>query len=73
MIANVVRHCFPIAAAAVAQRAEEINKLNVFPVPDGDTGTNMSLTLKTVVGEVEALPANASMEQVAKEIGRAHV
>lgn len=68
MIANVVRHCFPIAAAAVAQRAEEINKLNVFPVPDGDTGTNMSLTLKTVVGEVEALPANASMEQVAKAI-----
>lgn len=68
MIANVVRHCFPIAAAAVAQRAEEINKLNVFPVPDGDTGTNMSLTLKTVVGEVEALPVNASMEQVAKAI-----
>lgn len=68
MIANVVRHCFPIAAQAVADRAEEINKLNVFPVPDGDTGTNMSLTLQTVVKEVEALPAGASMEQVAKAI-----
>ncbi len=49
MIANVIRHCFPVAAQAVADRADEINKLNVFPVPDGDTGTNMSLTLKTVV------------------------
>ena len=57
-----------MCSSDLAQRAEEINKLNVFPVPDGDTGTNMSLTLKTVVGEVEALPANASMEQVAKAI-----
>lgn len=33
------------AAAAVEERKEEINELNVFPVPDGDTGTNMALTL----------------------------
>ncbi len=68
MIADVIRRCFPIAAKAVADRAEEINKLNVFPVPDGDTGTNMSLTLKTVVSDVEALPADASMADVAKAI-----
>ena len=49
MIAKTVRTCFPIAAGAVAEKAEEINKLNVFPVPDGDTGTNMSLTLQSVV------------------------
>ena len=49
MIATVIRSCFPVAAKAVADKAEEINKLNVFPVPDGDTGTNMSLTLGTVV------------------------
>ena len=40
-VANAIRTCFPLAAKVVADRAEEINKLNVFPVPDGDTGTNM--------------------------------
>ena len=45
MIANTIRSCFPVAAQAVADKSEDINKLNVFPVPDGDTGTNMSLTL----------------------------
>ena len=68
MIANVVRNCFPVAAQVVADKADEINKLNVFPVPDGDTGTNMSLTLGTVVKEVQALPANASMEDIAQAI-----
>ena len=68
MISSVVRTCFPVAAKVVADRAEEINKLNVFPVPDGDTGTNMSLTLNTVVREVEALPASATMDDVSKAI-----
>ena len=68
MIASVIRTCFPVAANVVAERAEEINKLNVFPVPDGDTGTNMSLTLGTVVKEVEALPQDATIEDIAKAI-----
>ena len=68
MLAAAVRTCFPIAAQTVADRAEEINKLNVFPVPDGDTGTNMSLTLGTVVRELEALPADADMSDIAKAI-----
>lgn len=68
MISDVIRTCFPAAAKVVADRAEEINKLNVFPVPDGDTGTNMSLTLNTVVGEVQALPATATIEDIAKAI-----
>ncbi len=68
MIAETVRTCFPVAAKVVADKADEINKLNVFPVPDGDTGTNMSLTLGTVVKEVEALPKDASMEDIAKAI-----
>lgn len=68
MITTVIRTCFPAAAKVVADKAEEINKLNVFPVPDGDTGTNMSLTLNTVVGEVEALPAGASMADIAAAI-----
>lgn len=68
MIASAIRSCFPKAAAVVAERVEEINKLNVFPVPDGDTGTNMSLTLQTVVKEVSALPVSATMEEVAAAI-----
>ena len=68
MIANVIRSCFPVAAQAVADKSEDINKLNVFPVPDGDTGTNMSLTLGTVVREVAALPADSDMAAVAKAI-----
>ena len=40
------------AAAAVEGRSQEINELNVFPVPDGDTGTNMSMTLNTASREL---------------------
>ncbi len=68
MIANTIRTCFPVAAAAVSEKAEEINKLNVFPVPDGDTGTNMSLTLASVVKELEALSADSDMEAIAAAI-----
>ncbi|AEB07169.1 DAK2 domain fusion protein YloV [Coriobacterium glomerans PW2] len=68
MIAQTIRTCFPLAARAVSQRADEINKLNVFPVPDGDTGTNMSLTLASVVRELGELPADAGMPQIAEAI-----
>ena len=68
MIAKTIRTCFPIAAQAVADKAEDINKLNVFPVPDGDTGTNMSLTLASVVKELAALPVDADMEAIAGAI-----
>jgi uncharacterized protein len=53
---------------AVNARQEEINKLNVFPVPDGDTGTNVSLTLQNVVNELQALPADRDKAQVFKAI-----
>lgn len=68
MISSVIRTCFPAAAQVVSDKADEINKLNVFPVPDGDTGTNMSLTLATVVHEIESLPDSASMADIAQAI-----
>ena len=43
------------AAAAVADRVEEVNALNVFPVPDGDTGTNMSMTLNNAADQLNKL------------------
>ena len=68
MIAKTIRTCFPIAVAAVADKAEEINKLNVFPVPDGDTGTNMSLTLQSGGKDLAALPGDADMDGIAGAI-----
>ncbi len=41
---------------AMRAHAAEINRLNVYPVPDGDTGTNMARTLDAVVAELEAAP-----------------
>ncbi|MCL1953164.1 MAG: DAK2 domain-containing protein, partial [Firmicutes bacterium] len=40
------------AAGLLEQNKEQVDKLNVFPVPDGDTGTNMALTMQSVVKEV---------------------
>lgn len=62
-----------VAAAAAAcelltSRKEEINRLNVFPVPDGDTGTNMSLTLQSVVDHVSALGWGATEAEYRKAV-----
>ena len=40
-------------SAAIALQKQQINDLNVFPVPDGDTGTNMSLTIGTAASELK--------------------
>lgn len=57
---NDVVNAIAAAAKAFDARKDEINRLNVFPVPDGDTGTNMSLTLAMVVENLAALPIGAS-------------
>ncbi len=57
-----------IAAAALKARKEEVNRLNVFPVPDGDTGTNMSLTMDAVMSDLALLPQHASLADVAHAI-----
>ena len=59
-----------IAAAqkALSDRKDEVNRLNVFPVPDGDTGTNMSLTMQMVVDNLAKLPIGASSAEIRKTI-----
>lgn len=59
-----------IAAASknLSARKDEVNRLNVFPVPDGDTGTNMSLTLESVVASLAKLPIGASAAEIRKAI-----
>ena len=42
------------ASAALEENRQQLNDLNVFPVPDGDTGTNMSLTMQSAVREINA-------------------
>jgi uncharacterized protein len=47
----------------------DINRLNVYPVPDGDTGTNMALTLEAVVAELDEVDAAADLPAVCQAIG----
>jgi uncharacterized protein len=54
------------AAAWLLVNAERINALNVFPVPDGDTGTNMSMTLKAAVDGLQNLPDDVPVHRVAR-------
>ena len=63
-----LRLCIISAATALSDRKEEVNRLNVFPVPDGDTGTNMSLTIESVVKEVKALPVDADGKALRKAV-----
>src|SRR4051812_23728816 len=60
------------AADWVAAGREEINRINVFPVPDGDTGTNFSLTLRAVADALRAL-GDASLSDTARTMSRAAV
>ena len=47
----------------------DINRLNVYPVPDGDTGTNMALTLEAVVSELQDVEDGAGLLEVCRAIG----
>jgi len=64
-------HLITGAADALKERKDEVNRLNVFPVPDGDTGTNMSLTMDVVVSEVSKLGSDASVTDLCHAITHA--
>jgi len=59
---------FLSGANALEAQKEYINELNVFPVPDGDTGTNMSLTIMSAANEIKELPEDATIEAFAKAL-----
>ena len=54
------------ASNRLAEESEYVNALNVFPVPDGDTGTNMSATFKAAVKEIEDINSS-SIGEASKE------
>ena len=56
---------FRAAVAGLEAAVDEVNALNVFPVPDGDTGSNMMATVRAALAEAEALGPTASAERVA--------
>ena len=63
---KILRDAFISAANCIAANKKDIDALNVFPVPDGDTGTNMSMTLGSAKGELEMLGDGVSAAEVAK-------
>ena len=64
---ELLQKMFLAGAANLEAEKEFINELNVFPVPDGDTGTNMTLTILSAAKEVKALE-NPDMVAIAKAI-----
>ena len=65
--AGMVKNAFLAGAKGLEAKKDWINELNVFPVPDGDTGTNMSMTIMAAAKEVTALEG-MDMASLAKAI-----
>ena len=70
---NVSRARSLLAAAfgALEGRKQEVNDLNVYPVPDGDTGTNLALTVRSVVEALARMPETASTQELCAGISQA--
>ncbi|HET9089546.1 MAG TPA: DAK2 domain-containing protein [Acidimicrobiales bacterium] len=68
--ASDLRSAMTTFAGLLRSHREVINRLNVYPVPDGDTGTNMALTVESVVAALDAEGSEASMESVCSAIAR---
>ncbi|MCI8659988.1 MAG: DAK2 domain-containing protein [Lachnospiraceae bacterium] len=65
--ASLMRQAFLAGAQGLEEKKEWINELNVFPVPDGDTGTNMTMTIMAAAREVAAIE-EPTMENLSKAI-----
>ena len=63
-LANLM-YCF---RDALQDHKESLNSLNVYPVPDGDTGSNMAATLNSVVSEIKSLEENPELENIIEAI-----
>jgi hypothetical protein len=66
--ARELRSTISTYAELLRSHKEVINRLNVYPVPDGDTGTNMTLTIESVAAELGPLDDDAEMADVCKAI-----
>ncbi len=62
---KLLRNAFISAANCISNNKRKVDELNVFPVPDGDTGTNMSMTMGNALKELELLDDTVGVSQVA--------
>jgi DAK2 domain fusion protein YloV len=67
--ANIFRKVFTSGVKLLDLNKQHIDSLNVFPVPDGDTGTNMSLTLKSSITEMNAYQGN-NLDELAEAVSK---
>lgn len=63
---NLLRDSLISAGISIENNRKAVDRLNVYPVPDGDTGTNMSLTMNAAVKELEMLEDSAGVSKVAE-------
>ena len=61
---SLLRDAFISAAVTIANKKRQVDELNVYPVPDGDTGTNMSMTIGNAVGELRRMDNNVTVSEV---------
>ena len=66
--AKMLSKMFLAGAKNLENKKEWINELNVFPVPDGDTGTNMTMTIMSAARELSALGEDPDMEAICKAV-----
>lgn len=69
--ADILRAWIRAASLALSDHIDQINDLNVFPVPDADTGTNSNATFQAALAAVAALPDDADVATLARAMGRA--
>ena len=65
---RAMRDAFAFATTWLRHHRDHVNALNVFPVPDGDTGTNMALTMSGALEAIDDLPADAPASDVAQRL-----
>jgi hypothetical protein len=61
----LLRDAFISAGITIANQKRRVDELNVYPVPDGDTGTNMSMTIGNALVELKRMDDNVSASEVA--------
>jgi len=66
---SMLKEMFSSGAALLVQNRENVDALNVFPVPDGDTGSNMSQTISAAIKEMN-LKRSAAVADVADAVAR---
>ena len=68
---SLLRNAIISAAITINNRKREVDELNVYPVPDGDTGTNMSMTIGNSVAELRRLDDKVTASEVASKAASA--